>query len=382
MAELEKQLERWVGAQVIDALTASRILEFEKQSGKGQLRWPAILAIGFGVLMLCAGILLFVAAHWGDISPAQRFALVLGMVAVFHVAAGVLGPKVPNIGIALHVAGTASLGGGIFLAGQIFNLEEHWPGGILLWALGAVLAWLVLRQWPQALIAALLIPCWLGGEWDLATEGYRGAPWNVAAQGFLLLALLYISTPVRDAHQYLRRALVWVGALALIPFVGDVMFSGEAAHYSWRQQWPHAPGYLMRAGYVLAYAPVLALAVLTRKKQSIPVFASAIWVAVLGALSRHQQDIEKNPWVYVWVAVGACAFCYWGVRENRTLFINYGTAIFALDVIAFYFSNVLDKMGRSMGLILLGAIFLAGGWVLNRLRTDLITRAAAAGGTK
>jgi hypothetical protein len=40
---------------------------------------------------------------------------------------------------------------------------------------------------------------------------------------------------------------------------------------------------------------------------------------------------------------------------------------------------VLDKLGRSLGLILLGVIFLAGGWVLNRLRTDLIARAAAAG---
>jgi hypothetical protein len=51
-------------------------------------------------------------------------------------------------------------------------------------------------------------------------------------------------------------------------------------------------------------------------------------------------------------------------------------------VIAFYFSNVLDKLGRSMGLILMGAIFLAGGWILNRLRTDLIARAAAAGGAR
>jgi hypothetical protein len=33
-----------------------------------------------------------------------------------------------------------------------------------------------------------------------------------------------------------------------------------------------------------------------------------------------------------------------------------------------------------MGLILMGAIFLAGGWVLNRLRSDLIAKAALTGG--
>ena len=380
MSELENQLERWVGANVIDALTANRILAFEKQSGKGGLRWPAILAIGFGTLMLCAGILLFVAAHWDEISPMQRFASVLALVAVFHLAAGILGAEVPNIGMALHLAGTVCLGGGIFLAAQIFNLEEHWPGGIMLWALGAVLAWLVLRQWPQAAAAAVLIPFWLGGEWSLATENYRGAPWNIAAQGFLLLAILYISTPQKPSNRYLRRALLWVGAIALIPFLGDVMFSGGNRYY-WDWQRGSLPSHLAAMGYLLAYVPALAIAAVARKRESFPILCAALWVFVLGTISRH-SDVDKNAWIYLWVAVGACAFCYWGVHDNRRLFINYGTAIFALNVIAFYFSEVLDKMGRSMGLILLGVIFLAGGWVLNRLRTDLIARAAAAGGAQ
>src|SRR5262249_8032093 len=176
--------------------TADRIRQFEQDAGRGRLRWPAMLAVGFGVLMLCAGVLLFVAAHWDQISPTERFLLVLSMVAVFHVAGAILGNKVPAIGVALHLAGTATLGAGIFLAGQIFNLEEHWPGGIMLWALGAVLAWLVLRQWPQALLAAILIPWWLGGEWYVATERYAGA-WHIASQGFLLLYIIYFSMPLR-----------------------------------------------------------------------------------------------------------------------------------------------------------------------------------------
>lgn len=380
MADLETQLSRWTEARLIDAATAERIRHFEESTGKRRLRWPAILAVGFGVLMLCAGILLFVAAHWDELSPAQRFSLVLGMVAVFHLAAGLLGEKVPQIGMALHVAGTVCLGAGIFLAGQIFNLEEHWPGGIMLWALGAVLAWLVLRQWPQALMAAVLIPWWIGGEWELATEHYRGGAWNIAAQGFLLLSILYLTAPITNSKQYLRRAMVWVGGLALIPFIGDVMFTGESVHYSWMQQ-TALPAGLRALGYFVAYVPALALAAISRKRQSVSMFLAAAWVFVLGLISRI-KDVDHNPWLYLWVALGACAFCYWGVRDNRRLFINFGTAVFAIDVIAFYFSSVLDKMGRSMGLILLGVIFLAGGWVLNRLRTDLIARAAAAGGAQ
>jgi uncharacterized membrane protein len=378
----ERDLERWVEARLIDPMTADRIREFERDSGKKRLRWPAILAIGFGALMLCAGILLFVAAHWDELAPGQRFSLVLAMVAVFHVAAAVLGQKVPAMGIALHVAGTACLGAGIYMAGQIFNLQEHWPSGLLLWALGAVIAWVILRQWPQALLAAILIPWWIGGEWDLATEGYRGA-WNLAAQGLLLISILYITTTQKDSNRHLRRGLIWVGALALIPFIGDVMATADPSDYTWGWRWhpPTLSTSMLVLGYAGAYLPALMIAVFTRGKRSLPIFGAALWVFVL-AVASGRRALDHNPWVYLWIALGACAFCYWGMRENRKLFINFGTAIFALNVIAFYFSDVLDKLGRSMGLILLGAIFLAGGWILNRLRTDLIARAAAAGGAR
>jgi uncharacterized membrane protein len=373
----EKTLERWVDARLVDPAAAERIRQFEKETGRGGLRWPAILAVGFGVLMLCAGILLFVAAHWDQLSPTQRFSLVVAMVAVFHVAAGLLGSKVPAIGMALHLAGTASLGAGIFLAGQIFNLEEHWPGGIMLWALGAVVAWVFLRQWPQALLAAVLIPAWLGSEWYVATGPYRGQ-WTIAAQGFLLLSILYFSVPQKDSNRYLRAGLMWVGALSLIPFLEDVFWTGENSTWI-RDHRLVLPLWLTLVGYATAYLPVLAIAALIRKRNSIPIIASAVWVFYLGILSR-QGPPEHNPFLYLWVAVGACALCWWGVSDNRKLFINFGTVIFALNVIIFYFSDVLDKLGRSMGLILLGVVFLAGGWVLNRLRSDLIARAAAAGG--
>jgi len=377
MADLQGQLDRWVEARLIDGLTAERILDFEQAAPKERLRWPALLAIGFGTLMLCAGVLLFVAAHWDDMSPAQRFTLVLALVAVFHVAAGLLSSKVHSMGVALHFAGTVSLGAGIFLAGQIFNLQEHWPGGVMLWALGAILAWLVLREWPQAFAAALLVPAWLGSEWYVATERYGDPAWNIAAQGFLLLAVAYMSSPITGTRQYFRAALRWAGALMLLPFILDVIFTAHPIFYSWRAQF-RLPVELYAFGYLAAYLPLLMLVALVRKKQSLPMFIAAAWIVVLSLVSR-QTHPEDHAWVYLWIGLGACTLCYWGVSDNRKLFINYGTAIFAIDVLAFYFSQVLDMLGRSMGLILLGAIFLAGGWVLNRLRTDLIARAAAGG---
>ena len=109
----------------------------------------------FGGLLLCAGVLLFVAAHWDEMSPAGRFALVLVMVGAFHAAAAFLRERADVLAQALHGVGTVALGAGIFLAGQIFNLQEHWPGGFMLWAAGAWIAWLLLRDRIQAVLAAV-----------------------------------------------------------------------------------------------------------------------------------------------------------------------------------------------------------------------------------
>ena len=375
MADTEKRLHRWVEAQLIDAVTAERILEFERGSGKGKLRWQAVLAISFGAVMLCAGILLFVAAHWAELSQGQRFTLVLAMVAVFHVIASVLSDKTPALGTALHMAGTVCLGAGIYLAAQIFHLQEDWPNGVLLWSAGAGVAWLVLRQWPQALLVAVLLPWWLIGEWFLATENYGSYPRNIAAQGIVMLSLLYISTTSKSDNRALRIGLAWIGTIALLPSMVVVIFSGNSIDDH------ELPVRLILLGSAASYLPVLGAAAILRKKQSKAMFVAALWFFMLTILRWHPSP-EHNLWMYAWVGVGACGFCFWGVLENRSLFINLGTVIFALDVTWFYFSDVLDKLGRSIGLILLGVLFLAGGWMLNHLRSNLIARAAAVGGSQ
>jgi hypothetical protein len=47
---------------------------------------------------------------------------------------------------------------------------------------------------------------------------------------------------------------------------------------------------------------------------------------------------------------------------------------FALNVLAFYYGSVLDKLGRSIGLIGLGVLFIVGGWLLEHARRRLVDR--------
>ena len=137
-ADWERKLKRWLGEGLIEPTTVQKILDFERTSrGRRGLRWPIVLALSFGSLLIGAGVLLFVSAHWDALSPAQRMSVVVGVVALFHLGGAWFTDRFRGLSYALHALGTIALGGGIALTGQIFHLAEHWPSGILLWTLGA-----------------------------------------------------------------------------------------------------------------------------------------------------------------------------------------------------------------------------------------------------
>ena len=256
----ERSLQRWMEARLIDAPAAERIRAFEaERERRGGRRWPVLLAWVLGGALMCAGVLLFVAAHWDQMSPAGRFALVLLMVGVFHAAAAYLRERADALAQVLHGVGTVALGGGIFLAGQIFNLAEHWPGGFMLWAAGAWIGWLLLRDRIQLVLAALLTPVWLAGEWELATERMRGGE-HLLAEGLWLLALTYLAARAPGKEGPERRDLAWMGGLALIPLAFWVIFSVEWVP----SEYAAVPAGLLTAGWILAYTTPLALACVLR----------------------------------------------------------------------------------------------------------------------
>ena len=83
---------------------------------------------------------------------------------------------------------------------------------------------------------------------------------------------------------------------------------------------------------------------------------------------RPEAGCRRSIALYPWWALGAIGLVAWGVRDGRGERVNLGAAIFAATVIAFYFSQVMDKLGRSASLVGLGLLFLAGGWALERVR--------------
>ena len=215
---LRDALMRWRQAGLIDAGTAERITAFEvSRASPTRWRWPVIAALGAGGLMMVAGVLLFVAAHWEELAPLARMGLLLGTLAGMHAGGGATTGRFPALSTTLHAIGTGFLGAAIFLAGQTWHLENEWPQGFLLWAIGAWAAYGLLRTWPQLVAAALLTPAWIVSEWIDRAAQIHGASPMPGACGLLLLALVYLHADGRDRQGVGITALATLGAVALFP---------------------------------------------------------------------------------------------------------------------------------------------------------------------
>ena len=367
-------LERWREAGLIDSATAERIEAYEQANGEpSQFGWPVLIAIGFGALMLAAGVLLFIAVHWDELSPGERFALVLVLVAIFHVAGAFASKRFPELSTALHGIGTVSAGAGIYLSAQIFNLQEHWPGGIMLWAVAAWLGWWLLRDWLQVAFAAILTPAWLAAEWiDMAERHHANERW--AIQGLLLLALTYMSACYRSGRGSIRLVLVWIGGITLLPLA-----IACAADFEWgvRGRIPTS-AYLI--GIPIAILGPLIIAWILRGKEVWQVSLCALWVSGASLLPIYPADggLPQRLAPFLWTAIGSIGLIAWGLSEERPERINLGIGGFGLTILVFYFSRVMDKLDRSASLIGLGLLFLLLGWLLEKLRRRLVARVAGA----
>ncbi len=367
-------LKRWLDAGLLDAATAERIRAYESSQG-GVLRQGRLTLIVFalGALLLTAGVLLFVAAHWDALSPGSRFALVLAMVAALHAGGALAARNSPALATALHAVGTGAFGAGIYLAGQVFHMAEHWPAALLLWAAGAGVAAYLLRQWPQVIWLAVLVPAWLWGEW-MAAHGTLQA-WRdltPAAVGLFLFACAYLMARPADSAERWRRAFAWLGAIALLPAAVAVAMAGDVDH-ALAEIGPHERADTVRSlAWSVAIILPLALAWWLRGRDAVWMIAALAWALVLSQVSARTDAGELV--MYGLLEIGAVGVVLWGLRDGQRLAVNVGVLGFALAMFAFYFASLYDRLGRALGLIGIGVLFIGGGWLLERARRRLLAR--------
>ena len=367
MADIESLLNRWQTAGVLDAETAGRIRAHETAQKKpAGLRWQVIVVLILGAILLACGVALFVSAHWDQIGPFTRLAVVLAMVSVFHLGGGWARERFHGLSTALHAVGTISTGAAIALVGQIFNIEEHWPAAVLMWALAALAGWALLHDEAQQTLALLLVPAWILSEFSYAADGHIGGSVYVG-RILIVWAVLYLTFFLGSKRRIVQGILFAVAAIAAV--VGIVILLD--GWRSWGSQ-TYLPLGLRTWGWVdIAVIPLL-FAVSRFRKSAIPVlvaigFSIALpWCQKIGTLNHIGEDgnhtsyvsNEPNLAAHALVAAFAVFIIWWGVRRVSQALVNLGILGFAIAVGWFYFSDIWDKLGRSLGLIGLGILFL------------------------
>jgi uncharacterized membrane protein len=239
MQAIEEALQRWIGAGVLDESTAERIRLFEASRERPSgLRWQVLLALIFGAILLAAGVTLFVAAHWDELSPAMRFIVVLAMLSVLHVGGLLARPHFEWLAVTLHGVGTVAAGAAVALVGQIFNIQEHWPAGVLLWALCALAGWALLRDQVQQTISMLLAPAWIVCEWSARTDGYQGSQLFMMRM-VVVFAAVYLTAFLQSKKQVVFDLLFGTASVTLI--VGTAFLTDFYAGFALPccRCWPH-----------------------------------------------------------------------------------------------------------------------------------------------
>jgi uncharacterized membrane protein len=383
MSNIESLLTRWRAAGVLDAPTADRIRTWEgEQTQPAGLRWQGLVALILGAVLLASGVVLFVSAHWDELGPSARLAVVFALVAAFHLAGAYTREPFRGLSTALHAVGTASVGAAIALVGQIFNIQEHWPAAVLLWAISALAGWMLLRDPAQQILVLVLVPAWMVCELEFATEHRIG---QAVYLGRLLFAwaVLYLTVFLGSRRKAVQGIMFAAGAIAGLSGIVLMLESWMSSN----EQFFVALHVRVWAWIAIAVLPLF-FTLFRFSKSVVPVSAAILFSVVLPWCNRtwveHAQygngqsytRSEPNIFAHVLVAAFCLFLSWWGVRQASKALINLGIVGFAIALVWFYFSDILDKVGRSLGLIGMGILFLAGGWALEKMRRRLIAHMA------
>ena len=251
MQAFEQFLVRWRSAGILDEVTEAAIRRYEESQAKPSgRRWQVILALVMGGILLGAGVLLFVAAHWDDVSPGVRLLLVMAMLALFHVAGILARERFSGFATTMHALGTVASGAAIALVGQIFNMQEHWPAAVMLWAICAAAGWWLGDEFQQTL-ALLLVPAWLISEWTYRAQGYSGSDvylWRMIA----VIAAVYLTAFLHSRRRVVFGILFAASAIALA--VATCVLGEEGwrwLYYGWGHDWGFVPVSLRIGAYAI-----------------------------------------------------------------------------------------------------------------------------------
>ena len=382
LRELEHELDAWTAEGLVSPEQAAAIRSRYAREAPAATRERVVRVISsVGAVVVGLGVVLFVAANWDGMPRPTRVVLLLALVAAAYAAGYVLRERRgthPHVGEALYLLGGLAFAAEIFLVGQMYHVDAHWPLAFLAISLltGAVAA--VVRA--QALAALSLVAL---GVWPLAElfelDGDSGlyAPVAAALYGCALYGLGTGDRGVLDRAGF-RTPMRALG-LPLV-LVGTFVFTFAPAHHA--VSGVAVDGRALAALVALAVAAGVGAAALAMRpgRRTAPweaagLLASTFLVvlAVLAPESTPDGGAVFYPILFnLLFAALALGTIVVGYVEDEPALVAVGIVAVGVDVLARYLDVFWDFLPRSIGFVGAGLLLLGLAWLLERQRSRLV----------
>ena len=349
-----KEIAEWRSEGVIGEDLAEKLLgrDAERES---KISWGAMLAGGFGALMIGLGVIALFAANWDCFGRGERAAisvaplLACGIVALIAARRGV---KSMLIWEPLGILWTIATGAAACLVAQTYQVGGSVPGLILFVALLMLpVVWISRSVMAMALWPILAI------VWTFAQRDIHPSSFTLGFEGLGLMAL---SLPAYLV--FIRRE---PGKVALVTgqLVTGFVYSLGAAILllrAWPLGWNHS-----NASVLIFWGCSAMIA------GAAAVFKLPVWpiVATLVASGAAMvTGVDRDSSLYVVSLVLALGVLAYGVRKLKLSYANIGAALLLWLILAKFFASHLDFTVKGLVLILSGAAITVLNVVFIRLR--------------
>ncbi len=284
---LSKEMPEWVAKGWVNSGNDKAILEYVAARHKGT-PWLTYAFSILGVLLLGSGIITYFAANWGDIPKLLKLVILFGSMWLAYGAAwqALRDQHAPMLGQALLLFGAILFGANIMLIAQIYHIDSHFPNGILLWSLGALVGAYLVRSQPMLVIAIVLAGLWTTLE--LQSFWYRhGIHWS-----FLILWLAFL--PLIYRHRF--RPALHVAMIALL--IWSVYSYGSYGLF-----WATRTKLYMVQVYFLIYLALFILGMLFVTYERLAIFARivqrySLFAVLVCAYALTSPYIQSRRWLY------------------------------------------------------------------------------------
>ncbi len=404
---LRQELPLWEREGLIDPQQAVALSERYRLDELEEGGFWRHLISGAGAILIGLGVILLFAYNWEAMGKPLKLAVIFSALLLAHGGGYLTLERNCLLSEGLFAIGSMLLGAGIFLVGQIYHLNSHYPDALLLWALGVlVLAW-ALPSRIQAWMALILVMVWhlaevidfnRPNEWVFLPLGLLlplvwrlGSPLLARFSSLVLLVtvtsilllrdypasftvllsltLVLVALPAltdalnRPALRPLAEAMAAPGITALVVLMMVLSIENQASYWLWGWAYEELAHPLSLAVMGLSQILVLTLLWRLRRLDALLWVAEGIWLLIIVPdLVDRLAGNEGLAWIggvqLLLINLLTLGLSLWmmisGAREVNRRRLVWGALLFALLVVLRYLDLFDSLIARGLVFLLLG----------------------------